>query len=179
MLSNVKSLEIIKKILEPIRKVQILKLINYNKLFQSKLSINLDDYKDYAKALRIFDEDGKGKEYNKNTNELIFEGEYKNKKRSGLGKEYKKGKLIFEGEYKEGLRNGNGKTYDEKNGNLIFEGKFLNGIEWEGKGMVIELRNNSRIYRETAYIYGEFSEGKINGEGKLITKDHTKYKYDY
>ena len=179
MLSNIKSLEIIKKILKPIKKVQILKLVNYNKLFQSKLSIKLDDYKINAKSLRISDKDGKGKEYDIKTNELIFEGEYKNKKRSGLGKEYEEGKLIFEGEYKEGLRNGNGKAYDEKNGNLIFEGKFLNGIEWEGKGMVKELRKNTLLYRETAYIYGEFSEGKINGEGKLITKDRTKYKYDY
>ena len=146
MLTGIKSLEIIKKIFGPIRKNQILKLINYNKSLLSKLSINLDNYKDYAKTYRVFDKDGKGKEYDKETNELIFEGEYKNKKRSGLGKEYHEGKLIFEGEYREGTRNGNGKAYDEKNGKLIFEGKYLNGIEWEGKGMIKEYIKEIILY---------------------------------
>ena len=81
-------------------------MINYNKSFQSKLSIDINTYKEKAKIRRVIDNNGKGKEYDKNTNELIFEGEYKNKKSSDFGKEYDKGKLIFEGEYKDGLPNG-------------------------------------------------------------------------
>ena len=53
----------------------------------------------------------------KNTiNELLFDKEYKNKKRNGMGKEHKEGKLIFEGEYKNGIKNGYGKKYDNKDG---------------------------------------------------------------
>ena len=48
-------------------------------------------------------ERGKGKEYYWN-NELIYEGEYLNRKRHGKGKEYRLGKLIFEGEYINGRR---------------------------------------------------------------------------
>ena len=80
---------------------------------------------------------------------------------------YYKGKLIFEGEYKDGLQNGYGKKYEE--GKLTFEGKFLNGKEWEGKGRVEEFHKGLDFW-VTCYYYGEFSEGKLNGEGKKIKK---------
>jgi antitoxin component YwqK of YwqJK toxin-antitoxin module len=53
---------------------------------------------------------------------------------------------MFEGEYKEGKRNGYGKEYDS-NSQLIFEGEYLNDNKWEGKGynginnIVYELKN--------------------------------------
>ena len=51
----------------------------------------------------------------------------KDGKRNGKGKEndYFTGNLIFEGEYLNGKRNGKGKEYDD--GDLIFEGEYLNG----------------------------------------------------
>ena len=50
---------------------------------------------------------------------MIFEGEYKNGKRNGKGKEYSTdGDLIFEGEYKNGKRNGK-RMEKEKNYALI------------------------------------------------------------
>ena len=69
---------------------------------------------------------GKVKEFDLYLDELIFEGEYKNGKRNGEGKEYDDGEIIFEGEYKNGKRNGKGKEYDNK-GKIIFEGEFKNG----------------------------------------------------
>ena len=58
---------------------------------------------------------------------LIYEGEYKDGKRNGIGKEYNiiKGDLIYEGEYKNGKRNGKGKEY--YNGKLKYEVEYLNG----------------------------------------------------
>ena len=46
---------------------------------------------------------------------MIFEGEYLNGQRKGIGKEYYSlnGKLEFEGEYLNGKRNGNGKEYNK------------------------------------------------------------------
>ena len=41
---------------------------------------------------------------NKNKLSLIFEGEYKNGRRNGKGKEYRNGILMFEGEYINGKR---------------------------------------------------------------------------
>ena len=62
----------------------------------------------------IGDKNGKGKEYFCNAtyydscgyyDYLMFEGEYKNGKRNGKGKEYCKcGKIIFEGEYLNGKK---------------------------------------------------------------------------
>ena len=75
---------------------------------------------------------GNVKEYNKGF--LKFEGEYKNGKRNGKGKEYDyDGVLVFEGDYKNGKRNGKGK-YSYLNGQLIFEGEYLDGMEWNIKG---------------------------------------------
>ena len=82
---------------------------------------------------RAIDNNGKGKEYNIKTNLLKFEGEYKNKTRCGLGKEYSKGKLIFEGKYLNGLREGEGVEYFE-NCNIKFKGEYKNGNKKNGKG---------------------------------------------
>ena len=52
----------------------------------------------------------KRKYYNKD-DKLLFEGEYLNGERNGMGKEYDSdGKLEFEGEYLKGKRNGKGKN---------------------------------------------------------------------
>ena len=89
----------------------------------------------------IIDKDGKGKEYDRD-DELIYEGEYLNGKRNGKGKEYNgdTGELKFEGEYYENLRisfisnnqndkedkyskesiNGKIKLYDIYTGKLLF-----------------------------------------------------------
>ena len=48
LLYNIKSKYIIKQIAENLRKIKLLKLINYNKTIQEKLEIKLDDYKDYS-----------------------------------------------------------------------------------------------------------------------------------
>ena len=58
------------------------------------------------------------KEYDE-VGELIYEGEYLNFKKNGLGKEYYFDKLIFEGEYLNGLRL-DYKDYDKK-GNISNE----------------------------------------------------------
>ena len=68
-----------------------------------------------------------GKKYN--FNNLIFEGEYLNKKRNSKGKEYFDDKLLYEVEFKNGKRNGKGKRYDNK-GDIIFQGEFYKGVKW-------------------------------------------------
>ena len=179
MFTSIKSLYIIKKIFSFVYRKRILRLIKYNKSLQSKLSIDLDTYKDNALVYRVIENNGQGKEYDKDKDELLFEGEYKNKKRVGIGKEYDQGKLIFEGEYKNGIKNGHGKKYD-KNGKLIFEGQYLNEIEWEGKGMVEELDPEANFLKIIlAYYYGKFKEGKINEQGKKINTIYSKDRNDY
>ena len=51
------------------------------------------------------EKNGIGKEYNKITGDLMYEGEFKEGKRNGKGKEYYNGKLKFEVEYLNGKRN--------------------------------------------------------------------------
>ena len=163
MLSNIKSNSILKKLFDLLENALCLKIISYNKSFQSKLDKNIEDFKKASKIYFIFQDKGKAKEYNKESNIIIFEGEYKNKKRNGFGKEYDKGQLIFEGQYKDGLKNGPGKAYSK----LIFEGIYLNTVEWEGLGQMVETKKDDALNEEKkAIYYGKINEGKLNGYGK-------------
>jgi len=89
-------------------------IIIYNKQLQKMLGVNIKDYKKLSGKCKIAERNGKGKEMTINTDKMIFEGEYLNKKRNGKGKEYyEDGKLKFEGEYLNGKR-WNGKGYNKK-----------------------------------------------------------------
>ena len=143
MFANVKSNIILKKIFSSIKSINCLEIIRYNKFLQNKLSKNINSYKELSQAYRIIDKNGNVKEYDKKTNELIFEGKIKNGKWNGFGKMY----------------------YNCKS---IFEGIFLNGKEWEGKGTIYY--HNKSLNKLEKYI-GNISEGKINGEGKKINLD--------
>ena len=98
---------------------------------------------------------GKGKEYDDNLGEVLFEGEYKNGFRK-KGREYIHGKLEYVGEYLYN-RKFNGKGYNE-NGNIIYE--LING-----NGNVKEYRYDKLIFE------GEYLNGERNRFGK-------EYKYD-
>ena len=97
----------------------------------------------------------KWKEYN-DDGILIFEGEYLNGYKQGLGKEYDNGKLIFEGEYLYNYKR-KGKQYD-CNGKLIFEGEYLYNKQWNGKGYDINgnilnvLKNGNGKVKEYCYF---------------------------
>ena len=109
---------------------------------------------------------------------LIFEGEYKESKRNGKGKEYNyyTKKILFEGEYKNGKRNGKGIEYDSHSGKIIFEGEFISNIKWSGKGynekneVEYEIKDGTGKVKEffnDKLIYdGEYLKGKRNGYGK-------------
>ena len=76
---------------------QKLKLIKYNKSLQKNININIINYKFYSGKYIIY-ESNLRKEYDGETDKLLFEGEYLNGKRNGKGKEYyDSGKLIYEG----------------------------------------------------------------------------------
>ena len=90
---------------------------------------------------------GKGKEYNY-LGDLIFEGEYKNGEREGIGKEFNNGVVIFEGKYKNGNREGDGKEFS-KYGDLIFEGSYLKGQKKEG---ILKEYYNEKFLFEANYL---------------------------
>ena len=80
------------------------------------------------------DKNGIGRIYDLDK-QLVFEGEYSNKKKNGKGKEYLFGRLLFEGEFKDGKKNGYGKQYNPifSKLKLIYEGEYKDG-ERNGKG---------------------------------------------
>ena len=164
MLNNIKSSKIIKDIFSLIIKKSTLKIVCYNKALQTKLTIDINLYKEVSDKIREFSKDVSFKEYDKRSNELIFEGKLLDGKISGLCKEYKNGSLIFEGEYKNGKKNGSGKAY--RNNEIIFEGIYLNGKEWEGKGEIIE-QDKNEDQLDIYYYIGEISKGKKHGKGKV------------
>ena len=59
-----------------------------NKEIQKKLEINIKNYEKISERYKIGERNGKGKEYNKYNDKLIFEGEYLNGKKNGKGKKY-------------------------------------------------------------------------------------------
>ena len=80
----------------------------------------------------------------------MFEGEYKNDKRNGKGKEYyPNGQLKFEGEYYCDYRK-KGKSYVKER--IEYEGEFLNGLK-NGKGK--EYNDDNEIIFEGEYLNGE------------------------
>ena len=117
MLKKIRTYYFIRTIFSFMDEKQKLKLIQYNKNLQENMNISLINYKIFSGKFIIYDQNGKGKEYDYGS-KLMYEGEYFNGERNGKGKEYNdNGKLIFEGEYiKE--RRWNGKEYND-NGKLI------------------------------------------------------------
>ena len=164
-IEDIKSSYIIKEVFSFLSKKQKLNMIIYNKNLQNIFGVNIEDYKKISGKYKIIDKNGFGKEYKLDTNRLIFEGEYLNRKRNGKGKEYySNGKLKFEGEYLNGERNGKAKEYDY-NGKLKFEGEYLNGKR-NGKGKEYYLRGELKF--EGEYLNGKRWNGKgYNNDGDL------------
>ena len=162
MLQNIKASYFIKIVFSFLNYRRQLNLIKYNKHLQNNMNIQIIDFMRLSGRCVVYERNGKGKEYtNYNTDQgnLLYEGEYLNGKRNGIGKEYDlKGNLIFEGEYLKGKRNGKGKEYN-KIGLVIFEGQYLNDERWNGK--YTKYFSNTQLEFE-----GEYINGIINGKGK-------------
>ena len=189
MVENIKSIYFTKIIFNYVQEKTKLKIVKYNKTLQKSLNIGLVNYKVLSRRYIIFGENGKGREYNILDNSLIFEGEYKNGKRNGKGKEYYDyfaGKLKFEGEflynkkwngkgYNENLNiiyeliNGTGIVKEYDNGKLEFEGEYLNGKR-NGKGKEYDWDGKLKFE-------GEYLNGKRNGKGKEYY-DNVKLKFE-
>ena len=84
---EIKSKYNIKKIFSFLDINKKLKIIVYNKKYQEFFNINIDYYKRRKGKYTIDLKNGKKREYEIYTNKLLFEGEYKNGKRNGKGKE--------------------------------------------------------------------------------------------
>ena len=155
---DINSYFMIKNIFKFLSEKQFLKLIMYNKLFQNLLSVDIKNYQKISEKYKIGGRNGAGKVFLKESNILIFEGEYLNGKRNGKGTEYNyDGKIIFEGEYLNGKR-WNGKGY---NNNGIKEFTLKNG---NGKGKIYN-------YYGKLEFEGEYKNGKRNGKGKEYNYD--------
>ena len=166
LFNGVKSLYIIKYILSFLSEKQKLEMIIYNKKVQNKLGIDVEYYKKISGKYLIRENNENGKVYELDTNKLIFEGEYKDGKKNGKGKEfYEDEHLKFEGEYLNGKKI-EGKGYDY-NGNLVlklekngkgkeyykdkkkkFEGEYINGKDGMGKDIIMKEKNYLKLKME-------------------------------
>ena len=193
MLENIKSFLYFSKIVfSLINTKRKLKIVKYNKSLQNIIGIDLTYYIICSGKYIIYESNGKGKEYLREKNILIFEGEYINGKRNGKGKEYyPDGELKFEGEYLNGKRNGKGKEYD-MDGHLLFDCEYLNGYRWSGKRFdfisdnFLEFNNGNFFIKENIDVddelifEGEYLNGKKNGKGKeYYFDDNLKFEGEY
>ena len=163
---------IFNKIFSNLNEIRKLNLIRHNNYFQKNLSINIEYYMKMSGRYKVGGINGYWKEYEILTDDLLFEGEYKNGKRNGKGKEYNSfNKVSFEGEYLNGKRHGKGKEYDIFN-NIIFEGEYLNDKIWNGNfiNRILKYKPNVRnLYSDNNNKKNEKIEiYKIkNGKGKI------------
>ena len=121
---------------------------------------------------------GKGKLYNKNTNEPVYDGDlingkcegkgkyifengdyyigqFKNGLRDGLGKQYYKNKILqYDGMWKSDMRNGHGVYYYEN-------GNYFVGF-WKNNEKVV----NGELYNKNGEIINEGDECQINNKEK-------------
>ena len=192
MLKNVKSIYFLKILFQNLEENKILKILKYNKNLQNIMDINLINYKFFSGKYLIY-ENGKGKEYDGYSDELIFEGDYLNGERNGKGKEYKFGKLIYESEYLNNkviyrkaydqagnikyeinYNNGNLKRYNES-GELIFEGEYFckEGNNKEKNyndfiGSESDDSDNSVEFRNTLGKVNYENKGNLKFEGDFL-----------
>ena len=111
-MKEIKSNYILKEISSYISEKKKLEIIIYNKQYQKRIEVNINDIKNQSKRYKIADKNGKGKEYKLNTDILLFKGEYKNWKRNGKGIEYfESWGIKYEVDYLNGKINGNKKEY--------------------------------------------------------------------
>ena len=99
MFENVKSKYILKIILSYVKEEQKLKMIKYNKKFQSIMGIYLSNYIFLSNRYIIYEKNKRGKEYRGNDDKLLYEGEFLNGRRHGKGKEYEEnyiGNCLYE-----------------------------------------------------------------------------------
>ncbi len=192
MFHKIKSKSFLKLLFSKINEKIKLEMIKNNKDVQTKIGINIINYKIFSKKYKVYQK-SKGKEYDIVTNNILFEGEYLNQKRNGKGKEYNKYKnLIFEGEYKNGKRNGKGKEFYDNN-KLYFEGEYNNGKKWNGRAydlngnllyVLNEGKGTVKEYDYSGYLIfeGEYLNGQREGKGKEYKYNKIifegKYKYE-
>ena len=124
IVGDIKSSYIMKGVFSFINEKQKLNMMTYNKKLQGIFGVEIKDYQKISQKIKIAEKNGKGKEYDLDTKQLIFLGEYLNGKRNGKGREYDidTNQLIFSGKYLNGKRNGKGKEY-YKNRELRLEGE--------------------------------------------------------
>ena len=76
MLQKIRANLIIKNIFLNLKENIKLILLRYNKRIQQRININLIDYRRCSGRYIIFEENGRGKEYNSYTDQLLYDGEY-------------------------------------------------------------------------------------------------------
>ena len=166
MLENIKTFYFTKLIFLHFDEEIKLDILKYNKSWQKKFDISLINYKIFSNNYIVYDESNvKGKEYDNFNNIIIrFEGEFKNGKRNGKGKEY------------------------NYHGVKIFEGEYFNGRRWnvktENEGKIYELKDGKGYTKETIrYFYlqieSEFKNGKRNGKGKEYDRNGVIFEGEY
>ena len=184
-LNIIRSKYILQHIFNYLERHKKLILSNYNKALQYKLKLSIEDYKDETKIIKICGFNGYGKEYNKFSKKLIFEGNYLNGEKNGKGIEYfSNGVKKIEGEYLNG-KIYEGIQYDEKgnelfkiqngekkeifdNGIIKFKGEYLNDKKWNGKGYDYNGNEIYEIKEGKGYVKEFYSDGSLLFEGEYL-----------
>ena len=134
--------------------------------FLNDKRINVCKFEDKSKSYTYQGETnnnytGKYGIYNNYGNGVVYEGEFENNKKNGIGIEIYPDGGIYKGEFKNGLKHGIG-TYYWKDGS-VYEGEWKNNII-EGYGIY--------NFKDGSYSSGSWLSNQINGFGKFVYPWH-------
>ncbi|MDR2074232.1 MAG: hypothetical protein LBP36_02585 [Oscillospiraceae bacterium] len=111
---------------------------------------------------------GDGELYNAQ-GQMIYKGAFENNKFQGHGRQLNSfGAITYVGSFDSGLRSGKGTEYDTKTGFKIYYGDFVNNLR-EGRGVEFASDGETPIYE------GSFVAGNYSGSGKQYLDGHLIY----
>jgi len=182
---KIESKYIVKWIFNLLEETKKLKILINNKHMQTKLEIDINNYQEISNKIKVGERNGLGKEYIKNSDTLIYAGNYLNRIKNGGGTEYYlNGNKKFEGIYFKGKKL-SGKGYDKKynllleinngkgveyyaNGKYQFIGEYLNGKRWNGKCYDYNGNEIFKIKSGSGKIKEYYYNGNLKFEGEYF-----------
>ena len=180
MLKNIKSSYITKILFDALDEKRKLLLVKYNKTLQNTIDASIINYELF---IETYIENNQRDDYNINNNKILYEFESNNGKGNIRGKEYNEvHNILFEGEYKDWKRHGKGKEYynncvkhiyvnQKIEIKLKYEGEYINGKKWTGKGYDFYKKLAYEIKNGNGFIKEYHDNGKLKYEGNYLNGD--------
>lgn len=166
MLENINSVYILQWIFSFLKETKTLKIISTNNSLKEKFSVDIIEYKKFAKKYVIKDKNGNYEIKSPINNIVYYEGGYINGKKNGYGKEYKLMRFRYSDFFRQNelyLKEININNLEDMEKSEYF--KNIRFIE-ESKKDILNNKGDGFLYYINLEYEGEFKNGLHIGRGK-------------